>query len=76
MKLLSICYDMLQVLQERDPAKIAVCKEYMHYLMTGLQALPSYSPGAGIEAVLWRGVNRLDGNSLQSLQSSVLVQNK
>jgi hypothetical protein len=51
------------VLQERDDAKIAVCKEYLHFLMTGLEALPSYSPGAGIEAVLWRGVNRLDGNS-------------
>ena len=53
------------MLQERDDAKITVCKEYLHYLMAGLEALPSYSPGAGIEAVLWRGVNRFNGNALQ-----------
>jgi hypothetical protein len=64
------------VLQERDDAKITVCKEYLHYLMTGLEALPSYSPGAGIEAVLWRGVNRLDGNSLQKHRNSALVRPK
>ena len=46
------------MLQERDAAKIAVCREYLHYLMMGLEALPSYSPTAGTEAVLWRGVNR------------------
>jgi hypothetical protein len=46
------------VLQERDTAKITVCKEYLHYLMTGLEALPSYSPSEGVDAVLWRGVNR------------------
>ena len=61
------------MLQERDDAKITVCKEYLHYLMAGLEALPSYSPGAGIEAVLWRGVNRLGDNSLQPYQNSALV---
>jgi hypothetical protein len=56
-------YDLLQVLQEGNAAKISVCKEYLHYLMTGLEALPSYSPGSGIEAALWRGVRRLDRES-------------
>ncbi len=64
------------MLQERDDAKITACKEYLHYLMTGLEALPSYSPGAGIEAVLWRGVNRLDGDSLQCSQTSALARPK
>jgi hypothetical protein len=51
-----------QVLQERDTSKIAVCKDYLHFLMTGLEALPSYTPAdcTELETVLWRGVSRLD----------------
>ena len=49
-----------QVLQERNTANISACKEYLYYLMTGLEALPCYSPGAaGNNAFLWRGVSRL-----------------
>jgi hypothetical protein len=52
-------YWLPQVLQEGDADKIAVCSEYMHYLMTGLEALPSYSV-EGTETILWRGVSRFD----------------
>jgi hypothetical protein len=31
----------------------------MHYLMTGLEALPPYSV-EGTDTILWRGVNRFD----------------
>jgi hypothetical protein len=48
-----------QVLQGRDADKIALCSEYMHYLMTGLEALPPYSV-EGTDTILWRGVNRFD----------------
>ncbi len=48
-----------QVLLGRDADKIARCSEYLHYLMTGLEALPPYSV-EGTDTVLWRGVSRFD----------------
>jgi hypothetical protein len=44
----------IQVLQKRDTAQLEGCKEYLHFLMKGLESLPSYNP----QGVLWRGVNR------------------
>lgn len=53
----------VQVLQERDTAKIEACTEYLHYLMRGLEALPPYSARNGAQIVLWRGVSRWTSES-------------
>jgi hypothetical protein len=42
------------VLQKRNPTEIEGCKEYLHFLMKGLEALKPYNP----QDVLWRGVSR------------------
>ncbi len=46
----------LQILRERDPAKMATCGPLLYYLIKGLDSLPPLACDG--TAYLWRGVKR------------------
>ena len=60
------------VLRTRDPSKLQMCSDYLHYLHKGLESLPSY--GLPADSFLWRGVDyRQRATFLERYKKSVSV---
>ena len=46
---------------QADKAKLRKCRDYLHYLLKGLEALPPHKEPNG-PTVVWRGIDRSERN--------------